>query len=67
MVHAVNKDKNLKINRIAMAESASLEEVDRSSPYSAIFTVFLSRDDDYARDIGKHDFRSVLLHPIVRT
>lgn len=68
MAHAVNKDKYLSINRMAMAESPSLEEVDQLSPYSAIFTVFLSREhDDYVRDIGKHDFRSVPLHPIFRT
>ena len=68
MAHAANKEKYSSINRIAMAERASLEEVDRPSPDSAIFTVFLSReDDDDVRDIGKHDFCSVLLHPIFNT
>ena len=61
IVHAANKEKYSLINRIAIAERASLEEVDRPShipPY-----LFLSReDDDDVRDIGKHDFRSVLLH-----
>ena len=33
--HAVNKEKYSSINRIAIAERASLEEVDRPSPYSA--------------------------------
>ena len=36
MVHAVNKEKYSLINRIAIANRASLEEVDRRSPYSAI-------------------------------
>ena len=33
--HAVNKEKYSSINRIAIAERASLEEADRPSPYSA--------------------------------
>ena len=64
MVHAANKEKYLAINRIIIAERASLEEVDWPSPYSAIF--ILSREHDHdARNIGKHDFRLVLLHPML--
>ena len=63
MAHAANTEKYSSINRIAIAERASLEDVDRPSPYSAICILFLSREvDDDVRDIGKHDFRSVLLH-----
>ena len=59
MVHAANNEKYPSINRIAKAERASLEEVDQPSPYSA--TLILSpEDDDDFRDIGKHNFRSVL-------
>ena len=36
-VHAVNKEENSAINRVAITETASLEEVDRPSSYSAIF------------------------------
>ena len=35
MVHAANKEKYPSINRIAIAEKASPEEVDRPSPYPA--------------------------------
>ena len=56
MVYAVNKEKYSSINRIPIAERASLEEVDRPSPYSTIFTSVTKVDDD-VRDIGKHDFR----------
>ena len=62
MVSAAKKETYSSINFIAIKERASLGEVDRSSPYPAI--LFLSReDDDDGRDIGKHHFRSVLLHP----
>ena len=58
MVHTANKEYS-SINRIAIAP---LEEViDRLhiAPY-----LFLSReDDDDVRDIGKHDFPSVLPYP----
>ena len=40
MVHAANKEKYSSINRIAIAERASVEEVDGPSPYSAIFISF---------------------------
>ena len=63
MAHAANKEKYSSINRIAMAERAFLEEVDRRSPDSAIFTVFLSREDD--ETLSETLFRSVLLHPIL--
>ena len=59
MVHAANKEKYSSISRIAIAERASLKLIDRLHipPY-----LFLSREDeDDVRDIGKHDFRSVLL------
>ena len=52
------------INRIAIAERASLEEVDGPFPYPAIF-IQSREDDDDVRDIRKHDFRSVLLHPML--
>jgi len=56
MSDAANKEKLL-----AIAERASHKEVDRFSPCS-----FLSRANDYdVRDIGKHDFRSVLLQPML--
>ena len=60
MVEAANKGSTRRY--IAIARRASLEEViiiDRLHipPYQ-----FLSREDeDDGRDIGKHDFRSVLL------
>ena len=61
MVQAASKEKYSSINRIAIEERSSLEEVDRPSPY-----LLLSReDDDDVRDIGKHDFRSDLLHPML--
>ena len=66
MVHAAKKETYSSINRIAIAEGESLEEVDRPYSYSAIFILFLSREvDGDVRDIGKHDFRSILLHPMV--
>ena len=37
MVLDANKEKYLSINRIAIAERASIEEVDLPSPYPAIF------------------------------
>jgi len=37
MDHAANKEKYLLINHIAIAERASLEEVDQLSPYPATF------------------------------
>ena len=37
MVHSVNTEKNLSINRIPIAERAFPEDVDKPSPYSAIF------------------------------
>ena len=61
MVHATNKETYSSINCIAIAEKASLEEIDRPSPYSAIF-ISITND---IREIGKHDFRSVLLHPML--
>ena len=65
MVHAANKEKNWSINRIAIAE--------RDHPLNKLIDhlhippyLILSRDDDDdVRDIGKHDFRSVLLHPML--
>ena len=36
-VHAVKKEKHSAINCVAITETASLEEVDRPSSYSAIF------------------------------
>ena len=49
---------------LAIAERASHEEVDRPSHISP--HLFLSREnDDDVRDIGKHDFRSVPLHPLL--
>ena len=65
MVHAANKEKYSSISRIAIAEREHplKKLIDRLhiAPY-----IFLSReDDDDFRDIGKHDFRSVLPHPIL--
>ena len=48
----------------AVAGRASLEEVDRPSPYPAE-VISATEDDDNVRDIGKHDFPSVLLHPML--
>ena len=58
-----NKEKYSAINRIAIAERASLEEVDRPS---YIYVCHDDNDDDNDRDIGKHDFRSVLFHLMLR-
>lgn len=49
MVPAAIKERYSSINRIAITERASLEEVDRPSSYSAIL-VFVTKDD--VRDIG---------------
>ena len=78
MVHVASEEKQSSINRIAIAEPEDAQprsrgfspprrgwaekspgyEVERKLPY-----LFLSReDDDDVTDIGKHDFRSVLLH-----
>ena len=51
-----NKEKCSSINRIAITERASLEEVD------PLYLFPSRKDDDDVRGIGKHDFRSVLLH-----
>ena len=32
--------------------------------YSSIYLCLSRNDDDDVRDVGKHDFRSVLLHPM---
>ena len=45
-------------------QRVSLEEVDRPSPYPTTFCLSRTGDDD-VRVIGKHDFRSVLLHPML--
>ena len=63
MVLASNKGKYSSMNCIAIAEREHplKKLIDRLNipPY-----LFLSReDDDDVRDIRKHDFRSVLLHP----
>ena len=64
MVHAASKERYSLRNRFAITEKVSLEEVDRPShipPY-----VFMSpEDEDDVRDIGKHDFPSVPLHPML--
>ena len=61
MVHAASKENCSSINRIAIAERASLEEGDRPYPH-----VFLSREDGGGvRDIGKHDFRLVLFGAVI--
>ena len=63
IVHAANREKYSSINRIAISERASLHDVDRHSPYPAIF---LSREDeDGVREIRKEDFCSILLHPML--
>ena len=66
MVHAANKERYSLRNRLAITERVSLEMVDRPShipPY-----VFMSpEDEDDIRDIGKHDFPSVPLRPMLRT
>ena len=64
MVHAANKERYSLRNRFAITERVSLEEVDRPShipPY-----VFMSpEDEDDVRNVGKHDFPSVPLHPLL--
>ena len=64
MVHAANKERYSLRNRLAITERVSLEEVDRPShipPY-----VFMSpEDEDDVRKIGKHDFLSVPVHPLL--
>ena len=58
MVHAANKEKYSPYLFLNMVHAANKEMY---SPY-----LFLSReDDDDVRDIGKHDFRSVLVHPML--
>ena len=65
MVHAANKDKYSSLNRITIAERASLEEVDRPSPRIPTY-LFLSREhDDDVTDIGKNNLRSVQLDPLL--
>ena len=53
------------VNRIARAERASIEEVDQPSPYSATFVAATRGRRWRPREIGKDDFQSVLLHPLL--
>ena len=64
MFHTAKEEKYTSINRIAIAQRAPLEEADRPSPYPAVFISVTSRENhDDVKDIGKHDFPSVLPHP----
>ena len=61
MVDAANKEKYSSRKRIAIAERASLEDVYRPHPH-----IFHSREDGGGiRDIGKHDFRLVLVGAVI--
>ena len=61
MVHASNKVEYSSIDRTAIAEGASLEEVGGPSPYSAMFISNFGRT---MMTSETSDFRSVL-HPLV--
>ena len=63
------------VGQLVQVMPSRLLRCDLSSSTSPVYSmsmshilpyVFLSReDDDDVRDIGKHDFRSVLLHPML--
>ena len=57
MVHAANKERYSTRNRIAIAERASLQDVDRPSPYSAIF-ISVTRGRWWRHRARKHDSHS---------